>query len=83
MTHSAKHWSNETIMLHYIDQIVVHVPYVEKLRDMLMEGKLALFIMDNLKGQITPAVLSCLDKHNIIPCLLPPNTTDSTGYNLS
>ena len=33
-------------------------------------------IMDNFKGQVTPAVNDLLEKNDIHVCLLPPNTTD-------
>ena len=32
--------------------------------------------MENIKGQITPAVTELLESQNIHTCLLPPNTTD-------
>lgn len=32
--------------------------------------------MDNFKGQVTSAVNSLLEAHNIHVCLLPANTTD-------
>ena len=55
-------------MLEYINWIVV--PYVERMRHMLVEDQSA------LKRHITPAVFSCLEEHNIFPCLLLPNITD-------
>ena len=36
----------------------------------------ALIIMDNFRGQITPAINSLLEDNNIHVCLIPPNTTD-------
>lgn len=74
ITHSPKHWSNEQTMLDYIKHIIV--PYVATTRDLLNDDKSALVIIDNFKGQITPAVNALLDSHNIHVCLLPPNTTD-------
>ena len=73
VTHSPKHWSNEDTMLDYIREIII--PYVERRRDQL-EEKPAVVIMDNFKGQITPAVNDLLDENDIHVCLLPPNTTD-------
>ena len=73
VTHSPKHWSNEDTMLDYIREIII--PYVERRRDQL-EEKPAVVIMENFKGQITPAVNDLLDENDIHVCLLPPNTTD-------
>jgi len=41
----------------------------------LGEYKAAVIIIDNFKGQITPAMNELLE-HHIHSCLLPPNTTD-------
>ena len=73
VTHSPKYWSNEDTMLDYIREIIV--AYVERRHDQL-EEKPAVVIMDNFKGQITPAVNDLLDENDIHVCLLPPNTTD-------
>ena len=64
---------NEDTMLDYIRETII--PYVERRRDQL-EEKPAVFIMDNFKGQITPAVNDLLDENDIHVYLLPPNTTD-------
>ena len=60
-------------MLDYIREIII--PYVERRCDQL-EEKPAVVIMDNFKGQITPAVNDILDENDIHVCLLPLNTTD-------
>lgn len=75
ITHSPWHWSTETTMLQYIENIIL--PYVEGVRHRLRcDSAAALVIIDNFKGQITPAVNNLLESNNIHTCLLPPNTTD-------
>ena len=75
ITHSPRHWSTETTMLQYIENIIL--PYVEGVRHRLGCGdSAALVIIDNFKGQITPAVNDLLESNNIHTCLLSPNTTD-------
>ena len=74
ITHSAKRWSNEHMMLQYINNIIV--PYVKSQRELMKHDKPAVVIMDNFKGQVTPAVSELLDANDIHTCLLPPNTTD-------
>ena len=74
ITHSPNHWSTEITMIDYINEIII--PYVERQREFFGEEKAALVIMDNFKGQITPAINSLLEENNIDVCLLPPNTTD-------
>ena len=74
ITHSPKHWSNETTMIQYIEKIIV--PYINRVCESTGNDAPALIIMDNFKGQVTSAVNSLLDANNIHVCLLPPNTTD-------
>jgi hypothetical protein len=74
ITHSPKHWSNETTMIQYIEKIII--PYVNKIRDSTGSNTPAMIIMDNFKGQVTVAVNSLLEANSIHVCLLPPNTTD-------
>ena len=75
ITHSPKHWSNEETAIQYINIIVL--PYVAQVRDTLEDKEnAALIIMDNFRGQITPAINSLLEDNNIHVCLIPPNTTD-------
>ena len=61
-------------MLQYVDHIIL--PYVEKTRESFGDDTSTLVIMDNFKGQITESLFSLLDSHNILVCLLSPNTTD-------
>ena len=74
ITHSPNHWSTETTMLQYIDNIIE--PYVRAVREIVGDDKAALVIMDNFKGQFTEKVTKLLEHHNIHLCLLPSNTTD-------
>ena len=55
ITHSPKRWSNEKIMIEYIEDVII--PYVEKTRMSIGESAPALVIMDNFKGQITNSSL--------------------------
>ena len=48
ITHSIKHWSNETTMIQYIEQIIV--PYVNSVRESVGDDMAAVIIMDNFKG---------------------------------
>ena len=62
-------------MVQYITKIIV--PYIEAQRDALGDSEQsALVIMDNFKGQVTPAINELLEANNIHVCLLPSNTTD-------
>ena len=74
ITHSQKHWSNETTMIQYIEKIIV--PYINSAQQAFQDDTPALIIIDNFKGQITSSVTSLLEENNIHVCLLPPNTTD-------
>ena len=60
-------------MLEYIRDIII--PYVERVWEELGDRKSALVVIDNFKGQITPAVNAALDECDIHVFLLPPNTT--------
>ena len=73
VTHSPRHWSNESTMLEYIDSIII--PYVESQRKILGD-KPAVVIMDNFKGQITRSINEFLELYNIHVVLFPANTTD-------
>ena len=63
-------------MIQYVQNIIV--PFVERTRESLGEDedKAAVVIMDNFKGQVTPAMTELLERHHIHSCLIPPNTTD-------
>lgn len=74
ITHSPKHWSTESTMLDYINNVIL--PYIAKVRDNVGEDKAALVVMDNFKGQVTDSVMKLLEDNNMLVCMLPPNTTD-------
>ena len=63
-------------MIQYVQNIIV--PFVEQTRESLGEDedKAAVVIMDNFKGQVTPAMTELLERPHIYSCLIPPNTTD-------
>ena len=61
-------------MLKYIRDIIT--PSVDRVREELGDRKSALVVINNFKGQITPAVNAALDDCDIHVVLLPPNTTD-------
>ena len=76
ITYSPNHWSNETTMITYIEEIIV--PYVNKVRDDLGLScqHSALAIFDHFRGQLTPKVTECLEEHNIHSVLVPSCCTD-------
>ena len=75
ITHSPNHWSNETTMVEYIENILV--PYVDNIRDMLFTSSTpGLIIMDNFKGQATQKINLLFKENHLHTCLLPANTTD-------
>ena len=76
ITYSANHWSNETMMKEYIDNILL--PYVkEKRRNLnLADDYPALVLFDNFKAQCTSNLLTLLDQNNINVVLIPANCTD-------
>ena len=79
ITHSPKHWSNETTMIQYIEKIIV--PYVNSVRESIGTDTPAVIIMDNFKGQVTTAVNSLLEANSIHVCLpLPTPLTASNPW---
>lgn len=76
ITHSHNHWSNESTMLEYIEDVIV--PYVKRVREDLDtdEDQAALALFDHFKGQLTANVTSALEKHNIQSALIPATCTD-------
>ena len=77
ITHLPKHWSNENTMIRYVENFIV--PFVKQTRESLGEDKAVVVIMDNFKGQVTPAMTDLLEQHHIHTCSLPPNATDSSN----
>ena len=74
ITHSPKHWSNEEIMIQYVDNIII--PYIKSARASFSDDTPALVLMNNFKSQNTSTVIELLDTNNIHVCLLLPNTTN-------
>ena len=76
ITYSTNHWSNETTMKEYVDNILL--PYVKEKRTNLnlADDYPALVLFDNFKAQCTPRLLTLLDQNNINVVLIPPNCTD-------
>lgn len=75
ITHSEKRWSNEETMIQYIESIII--PYIKSQRELLEDDKPAIVIMDNFKGQITPAIHALnLEENCIHVCLLATTQYD-------
>ena len=60
-------------MIQYIKNFFL--PYVYQVRQRIGD-KPALAIIDNFKGQVTPAINQMLEANDVHVCLLSPNTTD-------
>ena len=67
-------------MIQYVQIIIV--PFVEQTKESLGEDedKAAVVIMDNFKGQVTPAMTELLERHHIHSCSYHP--TQPIGFNL-
>ena len=76
ISHTQNHWSNESTMICYIEEVIV--PFLEKKREQINvdEDQSALAIFDCFKGQLTAKVYKCLEDNNIQSVLIPPNCTD-------
>ena len=62
-------------MIEYIEKIIL--PYINGWCSQIEDNsRAALVILDNFKGQTTPAVNKLLEDNNIHVSLLPSNTTD-------
>ena len=74
--HSDNHWSTEDTMSRHIEKIVVL--YLSQNREALKLAKThpAVAILDCFKAQTTPAILTHLERHNIIPIHIRANCTD-------
>ena len=71
ITHTDNHWSNESTMLEYVQEIIV--PFVEHKRESLgvSEDHPALALFDHFKGQLTEAVTKELEDNFIHSVLIP------------
>ena len=76
ITHSPNHWSNESTVVDYINQIIL--PYVNCTREhlQLAPEHPALAIFDAFKGQLTDVVSSLLEENHILIVTVPANCTD-------
>ena len=74
LTHSKNHWSNETLTIQHLDNIII--PYFEVIREEpgLPEDQKYLLIYV-FKAQITDKYRKHLDKNNIAHVQVPPNLT--------
>jgi len=76
ITFTENHWSNETVMVDYLEKILF--PYIEKKR---MELKLnadhpALVIFDRFRGQCTQRIFDLLEAKQVRLVVVPANCTD-------
>ena len=76
ITHSPEHWSNESTMVDYIQEIIV--PYISRVREDLQPSPYhpALAFYDAFKGQLTDAVTDPLEFNNILVVTVPANCTN-------
>lgn len=76
ITHSSNHWSNEPIVIDYLNKIIF--PYLKKKRESLKlrSDAKALLIFDVFKGQTTSAVNDLLKNNNIVFIHVPNNHTN-------
>ena len=76
ITYSSTHWSNETTMKEYVDQIIL--PYIKQKRAelKLAPNHASLLLFDNFKAQWTEQLLTYINSHNVYVVLIPPNCTD-------
>ena len=74
--HSSNHWSNEDTMVRYVEKVIV--PFLDENRAEMNLEKThpALALFDCFRGQVTPEFYSLIEKHNIIPVLVPANCMD-------
>ena len=68
ITHSPKHWSNESTMIQYMNKIIV--PYIKRTLESFDDDMPALVILHWAGHKLTNRSLG------VHVCLLPPNTTD-------
>ena len=76
ITCSDNHWSNESTMIAYLQNILF--PYIDCKREELNLGVNfpALVMFDNFKAQRTEKVLKLLEDHHIHEVMVPANCTD-------
>ena len=74
LSSNPKHYSNEKVVLKYLDEIII--PYIDGERERLgLPNQIALLIMDVFKGQMADAVFTKLDENDIKLIKVPANFT--------
>ena len=75
VTHSKNHWSNETLAIQHLDNIII--PYFEVIREEpgLLENRKCLLTYNVFKVQTTEMYREHLDENNIAYVQVPPNLT--------
>lgn len=65
ITYSSTHWSNETTMKEYVDQIIL--PYIKRKRAelKLAPNHASLLLFENFKAQWTEQLLTYINSHNV------------------
>lgn len=75
VTHNPTHWSTETTMLSYIDNVLE--PYIKKTRGDLQKPEMpCILIYDAFRGHQQAAIVARLNKLNVIHHQVPPLMTD-------
>ena len=76
VTFTNNHWSNELVMMDYVNKILF--PYITQKRQQLKLDPLhpALVIFDRFRGQCTDQFLSLLNTNNVHILIVPANCTD-------
>lgn len=76
ITCSPNHWSNESTMIDYVNQIII--PYVTNKRKELdkCQDQSAVVLFDVFKGQCVESMFKLLDDNNILYVIVPANCTD-------
>ena len=69
--HSANHWSNESTMLRYLDEIII--PYMAKVRP--NEAQKGLCIFDVFAAHLCESVLNKMRQNNLIYVTIPAGCT--------
>lgn len=75
ITYSENHWSNETTMLQYVENILVPYFVNTKKQLKLPEEQKTIVLMDVFAVHRTDKFLSALKAHHIIPVFLPASCT--------
>ena len=76
VTYTENHWSNEVVMIDYLNKILF--PYIAQKKQQLQlnTNHPSLVIFDRFRGQCTDQVLSLLTANNVHLLIVPANCTD-------